>query len=133
MNLEVDQEISACSNCVGINLTPTFTDRHVKSSIQVPNGQTVLLAGLVQEDHEKTRAGIPLVEQIPIIGEAFSPSNNNSVDRIELIIFIRPQIIRDGVDASNVAEELRSKMRGDKVGTDHPPGDVTPYPIGLVQ
>jgi general secretion pathway protein D len=133
VNLEVDQEISACSNCVGINLTPTFTDRHVKSSIQVPNGQTVLLAGLVQEDHEKTRAGIPLVEQIPIIGEAFSPSNNNSVDRIELIIFIRPQIIRDGVDASNVAEELRSKMRGDKVGTDHPPGNVTPYPIGLVQ
>jgi len=34
--------------------------------------------------------------------------------RTELIIFIRPQIIRNGVDASMVAEELRSKMRGGK-------------------
>jgi general secretion pathway protein D len=136
VNLEVDQEISACQNCntvAGGNLTPSFTDRHVKSQIQVPNGQTVLLAGLVQEDQDKTRAGIPFVEKIPFIGEAFTPTNNTTVDRVELIIFIRPQIIRDGVDASNVAEELRSKMRGDKIGTEHPPGAVTPYPAGLVQ
>ncbi len=135
VNLEVDQEISACQNCgtIAPNLTPSFTDRHVKSQIQVPNGQTVLLAGLVQEDQDKTRDGIPFVERIPIIGEAFTPTNNNAVDRVELIIFIRPQIIRDGVDASNVAEELRSKMRGDKIGTAYPPGAVTPYPAGLVQ
>jgi len=37
------------------------------------------------------------------------------------------------MDASNVAEELRSKMRGDKVGTAHPAGAVTPYPAGFVQ
>ena len=133
VNIEIDQEISACANCNGVSLTPTFTDRHVKSSIQVANGQTVLLAGLIQEEQEKGRAGIPVLDQIPIIGEAFSNSNNNSVDRVELIIFIRPQVIRDGVDASNVAEELRSKMRGDKIGTAYPPGAVTPYPAGLVQ
>jgi general secretion pathway protein D len=121
VNLEIDQEISECTNCsvTTPNLTPTFQDRHVKSSIQVPNGQTVLLAGLIQDEQDKTRAGIPVLDQIPILGE--------------LIIFIRPQVIRDGMDASNVAEELRSKMRGDKVGTAHPAGAVTPYPIGLVQ
>ncbi|HUB65645.1 MAG TPA: type II secretion system protein GspD, partial [Methylocella sp.] len=141
VNLEIDQEISAeipgANACAGSATggapCPTFTDRHVTSSIQVPNGQTVLLAGLIQEEHDKSRSGIPLVEQIPIVGEAFSPSNDNEVHRTELIIFIRPQIIRDGVDASNVAEELRSKMRGDKVGTMNPPGSVAPYPIGLVQ
>ena len=133
VNLEIDQEISACANCQTVNLTPTFTDRHVKSSIQVPNGQTVLLAGLVQEEQDKGRAGIPVLDQIPILGEAFATSNNNGVIRTELIIFIRPTVIRDGVDASNVAEELRSKMRGDKIGTAHPAGNVTPYPVGLVQ
>jgi len=133
VNLEIDQEISACKNCIGINLTPSFTDRHVKSSIQVPTGQTVLLAGLVQEEHDKTRDGIPVLDQIPILGEAFANSNINAVVRTELIVFIRPQIIRDSVDASVVAEELRSKMRGDKIGTLHPPGAVTPYPFGLVQ
>jgi general secretion pathway protein D len=93
----------------------------------------VLLAGLIQEEQDKTRSGIPVLDQIPIIGEAFTPNNNNSVTRAELIFFIRPVVIHDGVDASNVAEELRSKMRGDKIGTEHPPGAVTPYPIGLVQ
>jgi general secretion pathway protein D len=133
VNLEIDQEISACKNCQAINLTPSFTDRHVKSQIQVPNGQTVLLAGLVQEEHDKTRDGIPVLDQIPILGEAFANANNSAVIRTELIIFIRPQVIRDAVDASVVAEELRSKIRGDKIGTAHPPGAVTPYPLGLVQ
>jgi general secretion pathway protein D len=138
VNLEIDQEISAIdktspSTCAGGTPCPSFTDRHVKSQIQVPNGQTVLLAGLIQEEQDKGRSGIPVLDQIPIIGEAFSPANNNSVDRVELIFFIRPQVIRDGVDASNVAEELRSKMRGDKIGTAHPAGAATPYPIGLIQ
>lgn len=140
VNLEIDQEISAidlttsaATTCSGGTPCPSFTDRHVKSSIQVPNGQTVLLAGLIQEEHDKTRAGIPVLDQIPILGEAFANNNNSSVTRTELIFFIRPVVIRDGVDASNVAEELRSKMRGDKIGTAHPAGAVTPYPIGLVQ
>ncbi|HET6376827.1 MAG TPA: type II secretion system secretin GspD [Methylocella sp.] len=133
VNLEIDQEISACTNCQNVNLTPTFTNRHVRSQIQVPNGQTVLLAGLVQETHDQTRNGIPVVEQIPILGEAFTPTNGNAITRTELIIFIRPQVIRDGVDASTVAEELRSKMRGDKIGILRPPGAATPYPLGLVQ
>ena len=62
-------------NCVvACNLTPTFTNRHVKSSIQVADGQTVLLAGLIQERQDKARVGIPVLEQIPILGEAFAPA-----------------------------------------------------------
>jgi general secretion pathway protein D len=137
VNLEIDQEISACKNCNNTtaagNLTPSFTDRHVKSSIVVPNGQTVLLAGLISETQSGERAGVPILDQIPIIGEAFTPTNSRGLMRTELIIFIRPQLIRDSVDASVVAEELRSKIRGDKIGTAHPPGAVTPYPLGLVQ
>jgi general secretion pathway protein D len=139
VNLEIDQEISACKNCnngntsATGNLTPSFTDRHIKSSIQVPNGQTVLLAGLVQEEQDKSRSGVPVLDQIPVLGEAFANANNNAVIRTELIIFIRPQVIRDSVDASVVAEELRAKIRGDKTGTLRPPGAVTPYPLGLVQ
>ncbi|MGC2223877.1 MAG: secretin N-terminal domain-containing protein, partial [Methylocella sp.] len=135
VSLDIEQEISECANCSTTtpNLTPTINERKVKSSILVANGQTVLLAGLVQETQNGERSGIPFFDQIPVIGEAFSPINNRGLARTELIIFIRPQVIRDGVDASVVAEELRSKIRGDKVGTARPPGAVTPYPLGLVQ
>jgi general secretion pathway protein D len=70
----------------------------------------VLLAGLVSDSATHERSGIPGLTQLPVIGGAFG-STTKSDGRTELIILIRPQIIRDGVDASQVAEELRAKMR----------------------
>ena len=61
-------------------------------------------------------SGIPILDRIPVVGNAFG-SKNNSIARTELILFIRPQIIHDGADASVVAEELRSKMRGGQLGS----------------
>ena len=77
----------------------------------VADGQTVLLAGLVSENQNKTRNGIPLLDQLPgYLGDAFS-HQKKTTQRTELIIFIRPQIIRDAVDAHLVAEELRAKLK----------------------
>jgi len=116
VRLDVEQEISnvAATTPAG-SLTPTISERKVKSSISVANGQTVLLAGLISAQQNGNRNGIPLLEQIPGLGNAFSHQDNTGT-RTELIIFIRPQIIRDGTDAHYVAEELRSKLRG-QLGT----------------
>jgi general secretion pathway protein D len=114
VRLDIEQEISQVLNGstnTTTNLTPTVSQRKVKSSLAVATGQTVLLAGLIQEQKEIDRNGIPLLDQIPGIGDAFSHQGKTGA-RTELIIFIRPQIIRDSVDAHYVAEELRSKLRG---------------------
>jgi general secretion pathway protein D len=111
VRLDVEQEISNVSPTTANSLTPTVSERRVKSSISVATGQTVLLAGLISEQQNGNRNGIPLLDQIPGVGDAFS-HQNKSTARTELIIFIRPQIIRNGVDAHFVAEELRSKLRG---------------------
>jgi general secretion pathway protein D len=120
VRLDIEQEISQVANAAGsssasssssANLTPTVSERKVKSSIAVASGQTVLLAGLIQEQKEVDRSGIPLLDQIPTVGDAFSHLNKTTA-RTELIVFIRPQIIRDSVDAHFVAEELRTKIRG---------------------
>ena len=111
VRLDVEQEISNVSPTSASSLTPTVSERKVKSSISVATGQTVLLAGLISEQQNGTRSGIPLLDPIPGLGDAFG-HQDNSTARTELIIFIRPQIIRDGSDAHVVAEELRSKLRG---------------------
>jgi general secretion pathway protein D len=111
VRLEVEQEISSVSPTTAASLTPTVSERLVKSSISVAAGQTVLLAGLISEQQNGTRNGIPLLDEIQGLGDAFSHQDKKGT-RTELIIFIRPQIIRDGTDAHNVAEELRSKLRG---------------------
>jgi general secretion pathway protein D len=112
VRLDVEQEISNVSPQTASSLTPTVSQRKVKSSISVANGQTVLLAGLISEQQNTTRSGIPGLDQIPgLLGDVFS-HQDKSIKRTELIIFIRPQIIRDSLDAHYVAEELRSKLRG---------------------
>jgi general secretion pathway protein D len=111
VRLEVEQEISNVSPQTAASLTPTVSERRVKSSISVASGQTVLLAGLISEQQNGTRNGIPVLDEIQGLGDAFSHQDKKGT-RTELIIFIRPQIIRDGSDAHHVAEELRSKLRG---------------------
>jgi general secretion pathway protein D len=111
VRLEIEQEISNVSPATANSLTPTVSQRKVKSSISVASGQTVLLAGLISETHQGNRSGIPGLDQIPTFGDLFAHSDRSTA-RTELIIFIRPQIIRDGTDAHYVAEELRSKLRG---------------------
>jgi general secretion pathway protein D len=112
VRLDIEQEISNVSTATAASLTPTVSERKVKSSISVATGQTVLLAGLISEQQNGTRSGLPGLDQIPGLGDAFG-HQDNSTARTELIIFIRPQIIRNGSEAHNVAEEFRSKMRGD--------------------
>lgn len=111
VRLDIEQEISNVPATSTNSLTPTVSERRVKSQIAVVNGQTVLLAGLISEQQSGSRNAIPVLDQIPGLGDAFG-HQSNATQRTELIIFIRPQIIRDGSDAHVVAEELRSKLRG---------------------
>lgn len=113
--LDIEQEISSVPQA-STSLTPTISQRKVKSEISVASGQMVLLAGLISDTQTNSRSGVPILDQLPVVGAAFGTATVKSTARTELIIFIRPQIIRDGADASRVAEELRTKMRGGKIG-----------------
>jgi len=111
VRLDVEQEISNVAPQSATSLTPTVSERRVKSSISVASGQTVLLAGLISEQQDGRRNGIPLLDEIRGFGDMFSHQEKKGT-RTELIIFIRPQILRDSSDAHRVAEELRTKLRG---------------------
>jgi general secretion pathway protein D len=115
--LDIEQEISNVAAGSAGSLTPTVSQRRVKSSIAVASGQTVLLAGLISERSDKERTGLPLIDQLPL-GNLLG-NTNKTKQRTELIIFIRPQIIRDGVDAMRIAEEMRTKLQG-RIGTSDP-------------
>jgi general secretion pathway protein D len=117
--LDVEQETSAVAPGSASSLTPTISDRRVKSSISVASGQTVLLAGLVSDETDRTRSGMPVLDKLPGIGDLFAQQSGTKV-RTELIIFIRPTVIRDPVDARMVAEELRSKITNEQIGGNYP-------------
>jgi len=110
VTLEVEQEISnVVNNNASGTLTPTISQRHLKSTISVTSNQTVLLGGLISDQQTKSRDGIPILSSIEYLGDLFA-NNQTARNRTELIVFIRPRIIADSVDAQSVAEEMRSKM-----------------------
>jgi general secretion pathway protein D len=109
--LDIEQEISSVANTASAgSLTPTISQRKVKSSIAVASGQTVLLAGLISERQDRSRQGLPGLSEIPYLGD-FLSMQSGTVSKTELIIFIRPQIIRNGIDAARIAAQLRDKMQ----------------------
>lgn len=109
ISLKIEQEISAVLG--GSNtLTPTISQRKVDSTVSITSGQTVLLGGLISEKQDKGRKGIPLLGDIPVIGDAFR-TNSNNARRTELIVMIRAQVIRDTYDAQAVAEQMRAQLR----------------------
>jgi general secretion pathway protein D len=137
VTLDVIQEISNVVKNDTQTLTPTISQRKVQSSIAVASGQTVLLGGLISNRSEKNKSGLPILSELKGIGDLFA-QNAGTSERTELIIFIRPQIIRDGIDAQLVAEELRSKLsiigragvtRPTSAGVPPPPPPVVVPPI----
>ena len=112
VRLDIEQEVSAVEqNANAQTLTPTISQQKVKSTIDIQNGQTILLAGLISQQTSKEKSGIPGVIDIPFLGNALSNSTNGAT-RKELIIFVKPQVIHNANDAQRAAQELRRRMPG---------------------
>jgi general secretion pathway protein D len=113
VELEIDQEVSSIVGGIPsggtTNLNPTISERHIHSTVAVASGQTVLLGGLISEEDDKTQNGIPVLRQIKVIGDLFG-TTSGSKQRSEIIVFVKPRIIRDNVDAQSVAEEFRQGL-----------------------
>ena len=91
-------------------LTPTISQRRISSTIAVQSGQMVVLGGLISEqsDHDKSR--IPILGNIPYIGDVLGANTGTAKTRTELIVFLQPSVIRNPKDASNIAQEVRARM-----------------------
>ncbi len=116
--LDIAQEVSAVqptsSNNGGGQVgaqSPTFTTRRIATSIAIQDGETVALGGLISDNTSKTRSGIPLLSRIPIIGPFLFGNTNNNSERTELLILLRPRVLRTVDDGRAITAELRDKIR----------------------
>jgi general secretion pathway protein D len=128
VQLEIEQEISNVVNPDQQTLTPTISQRRIHSTVEVTSGQTVLLGGLISEQQDTTKAGIPGLNQIKYLGDLFGNTSKNR-QRSEIIVFIRPMVVRNGVDAQAVTEEFRERLESMRGPREFIEGkDVSPAP-----
>ena len=89
--------------------SPTIQRRRIATRILVNDGESLALGGLIQERNGITRGQVPILGDLPIVGNAFK-NKTDGIKRTELIIFIRPRIVRDVNEARDVTAEFRDKL-----------------------
>jgi general secretion pathway protein D len=109
--LEIEQEVSDAVNTTTSTTTgsPTIQQRRVKTTVSVNDGETIMLAGLMQDKSTRDREQIPIIGNIPWIGNAFK-TKNDTIERTELLISITPQVIRSRLQMDDVTAEYRDKL-----------------------
>ncbi|MEM7776079.1 MAG: secretin N-terminal domain-containing protein [Pseudomonadota bacterium] len=108
--LEIEQEVSNVTETTtsGID-SPTIRQRKVKTTVVVQDGQALALGGIIQTNKNVSKGQVPVLGNIPIVGSAFR-SNDDLKDRTELVIFIRPVIVRTSDDRKYVTDEFRRRL-----------------------
>ncbi|MDQ3564299.1 MAG: pilus (MSHA type) biogenesis protein MshL [Pseudomonadota bacterium] len=77
------------------NLVPVIQVREMESVLQINNGQIAVLGGLMQDSVEQDSNSIPLLSDIPLLGDSLFRSRSNAYEKSELVIFLRPLVIRN--------------------------------------
>jgi general secretion pathway protein D len=111
--LDVTQEVSDVNRNVasvnGIN-SPTISTRRITSTVAVKDGEVLALGGLIRNTSSKGRAGIPFLSQIPIVGALFGRQTSRG-ERTELIVLLKPRVLRTVEDGRAITDELRAKIQ----------------------
>ncbi|MGV3754829.1 MAG: secretin N-terminal domain-containing protein [Verrucomicrobiota bacterium] len=93
------------------NAVPTTTERNANARVAVQNGETVILGGFISSNKRKTKTGVPYLKDIPLLGALFS-QRVDANQRVELIVLIRPTVLKTPEIASSVAEHERQRLSG---------------------
>jgi general secretion pathway protein D len=109
VRMDVDQTIRTAepTTASGID-SPTFSERHVRTSLLAQDGSTAVIGGIIQQNMNVGTSGIPWLRNVPIIWPLFSSKSNKS-KRTELIVAITPHVIKQ--TESESSREFLQKLK----------------------
>ncbi|MDF7777933.1 type II secretion system secretin GspD [Sphingomonas sp. AOB5] len=115
VRLEISQEASSIATGLSVQASDLITNtRTINTTVLADNGQTIVLGGLVSDDYLEAKRQVPILGDIPLVGELFR-SRRESRTKRTLFIFLRPTIIRDSDDATAVTSSRYARLRADEM------------------
>ena len=90
---------------------PQTTEREASSTISVRDGDTILLGGFIRDAKTDTESGVPFLKDIPLLGSLFKSQSATS-KRSELLVLIRPTILKTPEDAALMVSQERMRLPG---------------------
>jgi general secretion pathway protein D len=112
VRLQIEQEVSSVvPSTEAVQSSDLITNkRAIKTTISAVNGETLVLGGLIQDDFTDSEQKVPLLGDIPVVGRLFKSKNRLNVKR-NLLVFLRPKIIRDAEAVREVTRERYRRMK----------------------
>ena len=121
VTLEVIQSVTDVGTIDSATRQRSFNERSVSSKVAVRDGDSVVLGGLIRDNETTGKSGVPLLMDIPVLGNLFS-TTTNVTGRTELLIFITPRVLNSDRELQDITNEMRQRMRGLKNFEDLPEG-----------
>lgn len=88
----------------------SFLQRNITSKVAVRSGETLVLGGLIRDNATTGKAGLPLLQDLPLVGNLFGTNTTNG-NRTELLVVITPRVLRTDQDMRTIGSELRDKAK----------------------
>jgi len=108
--LDIVQEVSSPGTIADRNGNVRIDTRKVKTEAAVPDGDTVMLAGLINNGVTRGASGVPGLSRIPVIGGLFGTQSSRT-DRNEVIVLLTPRIVRDPQEMRDYTDEYSRRFR----------------------
>ncbi|MCL4765191.1 MAG: type II secretion system secretin GspD [Hyphomicrobiaceae bacterium] len=108
--LEIEQEVSDAVRTTTSQIdSPTIQQRRIKTTVVVRDGESIVLAGMMQDRSTLGRSQVPLFGDIPIVGNLFK-QKDDSIERTELLIAITPRLVKDTRRIREITAEFRDRL-----------------------
>lgn len=112
--MEIDQnieEITGYTEIANVGKMPNTTRRSAQATVSVQDKDTIILGGYIRTSKSNSKSGIPLLKDIPLLGNLFRSTSKDS-KRSETLILIRPTVLPTPRDAARMAETQQNRMPG---------------------
>jgi type II secretory pathway component GspD/PulD (secretin) len=112
--MDINQEIDDINGSVaitGVGNVPTTDKRTLSSEVAVKDRDTIILGGFIRSEKDKSKSGIPWLQDIPLLGNLFSTRSSNKT-RDELIVLMRPTVLRTPELAAEQAITEEKRLPG---------------------
>jgi general secretion pathway protein D len=106
MQLEVSDILSLTTGTIG---SPTFSKRTAQTSLVVEDGQSLLIAGIIDTRKRYEYAGVPWLSKIPVLGYLFR-NTTESVEKTELFIMLTPYVVASPEEGKILTEQFRQRL-----------------------
>ncbi|MDE2450168.1 MAG: type II secretion system secretin GspD, partial [Gammaproteobacteria bacterium] len=110
LKLSVENSSVLATSLSAASANPTTAKRSISTNVLIENGGVVVLGGLIDREQDRTHDSVPFLGSIPLIGLLFK-SRNDSSKRDNLMIFIKPTILRDQSEAARQTGETYDYMQ----------------------